>query len=103
MQYSLVIIGLVFMALSVFQLNKPTKMDDAIIRNYERRYTITDRERLLQVEYTSKAIFGAIVALIGILQILFLDVNTGSLLTIACILLWQIGDSMLKRPFLIKK
>ncbi len=103
MNITLLIIGLLFMGLSVYQLNRKTKMDTMIIQNYERKYKVTDPVKFLKIEHTSKALFGAFVALMGLLEIYFLDVNTAAIIIVAGILIWQFADVYFKRDFLIKK
>jgi hypothetical protein len=97
------IVGLIFMAISVYQLNRKSKMDDLIIQNYERKYTVLDRVKLLRIEHTSKAIFGAIVALVGILETLFLPVNNAAIVIVVSVILWQFADIYFKKPYLKKK
>lgn len=103
MSYSLMIVGLIFMAISVYQLNRKTKMDDMIIQNFERKYTILNREKLLRIEHTSKAVFGAIVAVIGMLETLVLPDDLAAIVVIVSVLIWQFADIYIKKPYLKKK
>lgn len=103
MSYSLMVVGLIFMAVSVYQLNKKTKMDDMIIQNYERKYKVLNRDKLLRIEHTSKACFGGMVAIVGILEILFLPVNYAGIIVVTGALIWQFSDVYLKKSYLVKK
>jgi len=103
MSYSLMIIGIVFMAISVYQLNKKTKMDDMIIQNIERKFVVLDREKFLRVEHTSKACFGAIVATIGMLEIWFIDLNTATIVVLVSVIAWQFSDAHFKKDYVKRK
>lgn len=103
MKIAVIIIGLFFMALSLFQLKRKTRMDDMIIQNYERKHTILDREKLLKVEHTSKALFGGWVALTGGLEMGILDDKTATIWILVGVLCWQVLDHNFKKPFMQRK
>lgn len=100
MNTAMVVIGLIFMGMSTYQLNKKTHMDAGVLQNYERRYTVLNPEKLLKVEYSTKALFGGFVAMMGMVEQMHNNIYVTAIAILIGAAVWQMLDRQLKKPFL---